>query len=184
MGAHPYVSQSLFFPPATRELIRGELLPTFAGEGKKEGRRKEGRKGRPSVSIRMIHGGSLHHPRNIPTPWLIPIERRNGGGRGKKTLGEIYRPCEKKKRFIDRAIEKEKIFFFFHATSLKNLVPRSIENRSRFFGRRFTTGFWDKCGTTLRALHACTHVCTLRAAERGTRKHIWPQIQGRTINFV
>lgn len=44
MGAHPYVSQSLFFPPATRELIRGELLPTFAGEGKKEGRRKEGRK--------------------------------------------------------------------------------------------------------------------------------------------
>ena len=104
MGAHPYVSQSLFFPPATRELIRGELLPTFAGEGKKEGRRKEGRKGRPSVSIRMIHGGSLHHPRNIPTPWLIPIERRNGGGRGKKTLGEIYRPCEKEEK--DSLIEQ------------------------------------------------------------------------------
>lgn len=69
VGVRVYVWVVIFF--RDRELIRGEL-PTFAGEGG-----KEGRKGRsvPSVSIWMIHGGSLHRwppPPQYSNPMAYP----------------------------------------------------------------------------------------------------------------
>lgn len=110
-----------------------------------------------------------HHPRNIPTPWLIP--RTEGGTKEDLAFrGGIYRTrlCEKKGGV---EMERKRIFkriFFFQTSTRRPCVPAKISTEiDRDFSGAGTTGFWDKSG--LPEVHACSmHARMLRAAEHGS----------------
>lgn len=102
------------------------------------------RKGRRSVSIWMIHGGSLATtPAIFQPPWLIPPPpRRDTNGR-KKTwhLGEVFFEIKKSidrsrsKGIFEMKIFPPPLFFFLHRPCTTAKI--SSRDRSRFFGRRY-----------------------------------------------
>lgn len=125
-----------------------------------------------------------HHPRNIPTPWLIP--RTEGGTKEDLAFrGDIPNEALRKKKGELKWNENvflKGYFFSKHPrdvlASLQKSRPRSIEIFRAPVQQVFGTNL--DCQRYTRVV--CTRVCFERPST--ARKHIWPQIQGRTINFV
>lgn len=110
-----------------------------------------------------------HHPRNIPTPWLIP--RTEGGTKEDLAFrGDIPNEALRKKKGELKWNENVflKGYFFSQTSTRRPCVPAKISTEiDRDFSGAGTTGFWDKSG--LPEVHACSmHARMLRAAEHGS----------------
>lgn len=103
------------------------------------------RKGRRSVSIWMIHGGSLATtPAIFQPPWLIPPLPTEGHERPKEDLAfrggffrnkKIHRSQSFERDFWNENLPPSPPFFFLHRPCTTAKI--SSRDRSRFFGRRY-----------------------------------------------